>query len=359
MNLIKMLLKFSIGHTAISGDISQFYNVFKLKPEFWNLQLFLWQEAMDPGTPVNIAVIKTIIYGNSASAPLSEEGMRQLAEIVREFDPELADFLTDGRFVDDLNDSLATLEAALRLQKVVDEEFEKLGAKIKGWAIARMKPAPEISDNGYVGVARMAWHPESDFVKFQDLHFGKVVRGRLSPTTKVFKGDKSSFSDMDNFVPLKLTKLQVTSKFMGIFDLRGLLIPLTARLKKDLRDVVATTPEWDHGIKTGQRSKWVKNFLDVEKCKGIKFTRPRMPVDAVDTKMRLWVLVDAAKDLLAIWAGVGFKPKDGKWSIAFLVGRCLLVPLDMTIPRAEMEALVAGSNMLWLLRQILSKWVES
>ena len=139
--------------------------------------------------------------------------------------------------MDDLNDSLATLEAALRLHKVVDEEFEKLGAKIKGWAIARMKPAPEISDNCYVGVAGMAWHPETDFVelKLQDLHFGKVVRGRLSPTTKVFKGDKSRFSDMDNFVPLKLTKGQVTSKLMGIFDLQGLLIPLTARLKKDLR----------------------------------------------------------------------------------------------------------------------------
>ena len=362
LNLIKMLLKFSIGHTAISGDISQFYNVFKLKPEHWNLQLFLWQEAMDPNSPVDIAVIKTLIYGNSASAPLSEEGMRQLADVVREHDPELADFLTNSRFVDDLNDSLASLEDAQRLQGAVDQEFEKLGAKIKGWAIARKKPAPEISDdNGYVGVAGMAWHPESDFIelKFQDLHFGKVVRGRLSPATKIFKGDKSSFADMDNFVPLKLTKRQVTSKFMGIFDLRGLLIPLTARLKRDLRDIVATTPEWDHGIENGLRSKWVKNFLDIEKCKGLRFTRPRMPVDAVDTKMRLWVLVDAAKELLVIWAGVGFKRRNGTWSIAFLVGRCLLVPLDMTIPRAEMEALVAGSNMLWLLRQILSKWVES
>jgi hypothetical protein len=113
---------------------------------------------------------------------------------------------------------------------------------------------------------------------------------------------------------------------------------LTARLKKDLRDVVAITPEWDHGIATGQRSKWVKNFLDLEKCKGIKFTRLRMPVDAFNTKMRTFVLVDAAKDLLTIWAGVGFKRKDGKWSIAFLVGRCLLVPLDMTIPMTEMEA---------------------
>ena len=218
LNLIKMLLKFSIGHTAISGDISQFYNVFKLQPKFWNLKLFLWQTAMDPDTPVNISVIKTLIYGNSASAPLSEEGMRQLAEIVRETDPELADFLTDSRFVDDLNDSLATLAAALQLREAVDKEFEKLGALIKGWAIARMKPAPEISDNGYVGVAGMAWHAESDTVelKFQDLHFGKVVRGRLSPTTKTFKGDKTSFTDMDNFVPTKLTKRQVTSKFMGL-----------------------------------------------------------------------------------------------------------------------------------------------
>ena len=40
-NLIKMLLRFSIGHTALSGDISQFYNVFKLRPKYWHLQLFL------------------------------------------------------------------------------------------------------------------------------------------------------------------------------------------------------------------------------------------------------------------------------------------------------------------------------
>ena len=33
--------------------------------------------------------------------------MRQLADIVRKFDPEMADFLTDARFVDDLNDTLA------------------------------------------------------------------------------------------------------------------------------------------------------------------------------------------------------------------------------------------------------------
>ena len=51
--------------------------------------------------------------------------------------------------------------------------------------------------------------------------------------------------------------------------------------------------------------------MDMEKLKGLKFSRPRMPVDAINTKMRLWVLVDAAKELLVVWAGVGFKRKNG------------------------------------------------
>ena len=153
-NLIKMLLKFSIGHTALSGDIFQFYNVFKLRPQYWHLQLFLFQANLDPSKPV--------------------EGMRQLAELVKKDDPKLAESLTTGRFVDDLNDSLETLEAALRLQATVDRAFAKLGVKVKCWAIAGMPPAPEISDNGYVGVAGMAWHAETDSVelKLADLHLG-------------------------------------------------------------------------------------------------------------------------------------------------------------------------------------------
>ena len=61
-------------------------------------------------------------------------------------------------FVDDLNDIMETLKAALRLQDAVDRVFAKLGAKVKGWAIAGLSPAPEISKNGYVGVAGSAWH---------------------------------------------------------------------------------------------------------------------------------------------------------------------------------------------------------
>ena len=132
LSLIKMMLRFSVGTHALSGDIKQFYNVFKLLPEYWHLQLFLWKKDMNPSNETVVAVIKTLIYGNKASAPQSEEGMRQFAEYLRTTNPKLADFLTNSRFVDDLNDSAASKEDMDSLQEDTDRELASLGVEIKG-----------------------------------------------------------------------------------------------------------------------------------------------------------------------------------------------------------------------------------
>ena len=263
--------------------------------------------------------------------------------------------------MDNLNDSLKDIASAHRLQQAVDEAFSRLGAKIKGWAISGQDPAPEISKDGLVGVAGNAWHPLTDTLelKLQFLHFGRIIRGRLAPSTKTFSGETTTDKDVVDFVPKSLTIRQITSKHMGVFDIKGLLILLTARYKRDLIDVFTETPKWDYSVSGGLRAKWVRSFLDIERCRGMEFNRPRMPIHAVDTKMRLWVLVDASKELLTVWSGVGLKRKNGSWSSAFLITRCLLVPTDCSIPRAEMEALVAGLNMLWLFRQILSNWLDT
>ena len=50
---------------------------------------------MDPVKEVSKTVIKTLIYFNRCSVPVSDEGMAQLADRVNPEDPELAPFLTD------------------------------------------------------------------------------------------------------------------------------------------------------------------------------------------------------------------------------------------------------------------------
>ena len=362
LNLIRMVLRFSVGTNALSGDIKQFYNCFKLSPSHWNLQLFLWKQSMDPEATTEVGVIKTLIYGNKSSAAQSEEGIRQLAAIVKPTNPSLADFLINSRFVDDLNDSKASKQDCDTLRRDTDAAFAALDVEIKGWAETGKTPSEEISEEGYVGVGGMAWCPAVDSfeLKYSPLHFGSVSRGRLATGTETWPhGTYGNLEQMDKFVPQKLTKRIIASKFLSVFDITGKLIPLTSRMKRDLRRMIQDTPTWDEAVTDEHRTTWVKNFLDLERTKGIKFSRPRMPEDAVDTKMRLIVAVDAAKEIVIVWAGVGFKRTNGKWSSAYLIGRCLLAAQDSSIPRDEMEALVSGSNMLWILRILLANWVDS
>ena len=72
----------------------------------------------------------------------------------------------------------------------------------------------------------------------------------------------------------------------------------------------------------------------------MKFHRHGMPIDAVDTNIRPRVLVDASKELLAVWSEVRFKRKDGSWSCAFLSSRCLLVPHDYTYSHLHTHMLI-------------------
>ena len=106
------------------------------------------------------------------------------------------------------------------------------------------------------------------------------------------------------------------------------------------------------------RSKWMENFWKVEQLKGIKFTRARMPLDAVDNQMRMITLVDAAMGMIMVGTWVGFKRKDNSWSCQHLIGRPLLAKEDSTIPKNELQGLTAGSNLQWIVRQALQDLCE-
>jgi hypothetical protein len=47
-----LILKFRIGKFAVTGDLQQFYNAFKLVPTQLNLKGFLFKADLDPAAPV-------------------------------------------------------------------------------------------------------------------------------------------------------------------------------------------------------------------------------------------------------------------------------------------------------------------
>ena len=103
----------------------------------------------------------------------------------------------------------------------------------------------------------------------------------------------------------------------------------------------------------------MENFFLLEQLRGIKFCRARMPEDAVSPEMDLIIAGDTAKEFIKIcgvWAR--FKLKNGSYSNQHLIGRSLLGDEDSSIPKEELESLAMGSNLGWVVRQMLEKWVS-
>ena len=150
-------------------------------------------------------------------------------------------------------------------------------------------------------------------------------RGRLVLGTDVFEG---SFKELEEFVPDKITKRHVFSKYGALWDITGKFTPITASMKLLLRKTVSETTGWDDSLSMELRSKWIKEFWRIQKMKGVRFNRARMPVDAVDANLRLIAAADAANDLKVVGVWAGFRRKCGTFSCQLLIGRSILARED-------------------------------
>ena len=356
LNLLNMLLRFTVGSVACCGDLKQFYTSIQLDKSQWNLQRVLWLENMNiDSEPVELVIV-SLIFGVRSVSALSERAVLDLAKFVKSSDPRLSEMLTKSRFVDDLADSdvdSSTIDALIRN---ADKLFTSAGLECKGWTISGKPPHPEVtSDGASVDVGGMVWLPELDSltVKIPPIHFGRKERGKISVGTEIFQG---TLADLKDFIPKNLTRRMIVSKYSAVFDPLGKLTPVTAEMKVHVRRAVKETSDWDDAVSEELRGLWIGNLWKLYSLQGLRFTRPRIPVDALSSKIQLVAAVDASSELkiAAVWGR--FKRKNGLFSCQLIIGRSLIAREEGTIPKEELEALAMGSNLLWVVRKALEGW---
>ena len=357
LDLMQMLLRFCIGRVAVTGDLRMFYTSINLVPDQWHLQRVLFRENLDLDSEVIEMIIRTLIFGVKPVSALSERALLMLADLVNKDHPRLAEMIRRGRFVDDLADSDNNHDIIKKLTDNADELFESVGLSCKGWSRSGEAPHPDVTDDGInLDVGGLRWQPQVDTlqVKIPPLHFGKKVRGKLKVGTEIFDG---SFQDLSSFVPEKLTRRQVVSKFSSVFDPYGKLCPVTSAMKHHCRMAVMETEGWDDPITLDTRKLWLKNFWQLHSLRGVMFMRARIPEDAVSTDLTLICAVDAANNIKAAGVWGRFARKNGKFSSQLLIGRSLLAKEGSSIPKEELEAAAIGSNLLWIVRKSLDNLV--
>ena len=358
LDLLKVVLRFFIGPIAFAADLTKMYNQFKLVPNMWNLQRILLKDNLDINEPVRHAIVNTLIYGVKSVAGQTEHALEDIGNYIQEEKPNVAKLLKYGRYVDNLLESTTSIEAAKEIASQTEEVLGRLNLETKGYSFSGEPPESKESTDGIsIDVNAMKWYTETDLieVKVPSLHFGNVCRGRVA-TDKFFEvgGDMAK---MEAFVPAALTRRMIVSKRASLYDAMGKLEPIKAKLKVDERQAVQLTRDWDDAVPSETRNKWLRNFLLIEELRGIRFTRARMPKTALNTKMRLITLVDAAESIVMISTYCGFRLQDGGWSNQHLISRSALG--TETIPRNELQALNGGSNLAWIVRKSLPDWVET
>ena len=360
LNLIRMLMRFSVGAAAVGGDLRQFYASIGLMEEFWNFQRVLYRENLNPDAEVREYIVRTLIWGVKCVSAQSECALLKLADIVEQHSPRLADFLRNDRFVDDLAGSDLSVNNVKLLVEAADKWFSQVGLACKGWTFSFEDPPPEVAENVHVvSVGGLKWHSKLDLIEvaLPDLHFAKKARGRLLEGTQVFRG--TTLSEMNQFVPEILTRRQIFSKNGSIFDPLGKFIPLTAGLSVDLRESVKATVQWDDSIGDHLRNKWVENFLRIEKMKGIKFQRAKLPHNSVNCDMEVIVGADSSEPLMVVGAWGRFLLDDGSYSCQHIIGRSLLADINSTIAKSELTVLMMGSNLGWIVKTALDGWIKN
>ena len=90
MNLLRMIIRFSIGKYAFSGDLQQFYCSCKLKPDEMNLTRFLYKSDLDSNSDPEECVFQALGFGLKSASAQSETVKEILANEVRGKEPELA-----------------------------------------------------------------------------------------------------------------------------------------------------------------------------------------------------------------------------------------------------------------------------
>ena len=103
-------------------------------------------------------------------------------------------------------------------------------------------------DGVSIGVAGHRWFSEEDAIGLDvsEPNFATKRRGK-------FEGEMKE-------VPKKLKRVTCGSKVAEIFDLSGLLTPITATFKVDLHGMVKRKLDWQDVLPDNLRSLWISHF---------------------------------------------------------------------------------------------------
>ena len=211
--------------------------------------------------------MKTVLTFRDKPAPaMAQIALRKTAEEGESLSPHAAKTLKNNSYMDDILDSIHTVQQAQELTTGIDNVLEKGGFKVKAWQSNKGLSNNRDQEGGDV------WNVLTGSVE------DKVLGVVWNITEDSFKF-KVKNEAIDGLNSTKLTKRSILSQVARIFDPTGFALAflIRARAKIGLQELWRQGFEWYEDLPSAVQQKWIALLREMKEVNKVSLQRSLCP----------------------------------------------------------------------------------
>ena len=327
ISLFGVLLRFRENQVAFLGDISKMYHRIRIPEMDQQVHRFLWRN-LETNREPDIYVKTVLTFGDKPAPAMAQTALRKTAKEAKETFPAAAKVIEDNTYMDDICDSVPTMNEANKLTTDLDSVLETGGFQVKGWVSNRIEKTEnrqqEVSPKGITveKVLGVVWISERDTLSFKvpaDFPEGKEM--------------------------VQLSKRKILSRVAQVYDPIGYATAFLIKAKIGLQTLWKRGISWDEDLPPDLLEKWKTLFEEMVQLNGVSFERCLTPPDAVG-QPTLCVFSDASEEAFGACAYARWQLSSGEFGVRFIAAKSRVAPLKkLTIPRLELQGAVLASRL--------------
>ncbi|XP_062557404.1 uncharacterized protein LOC134222276 [Armigeres subalbatus] len=341
-DLFDQLIEFKTHNKVLMGDIAKMYRQVEVAEEDTWLQCILWRN--QPSEPIKAFRLTTVTYGEAASSFLACRALYEAGEDYRDTDPEIADLIQRSFYVDNLMIGASTTEELQRMKGGIQDALLRHGFPLRKWASndlavldgippQDLEPLIQMGDQEIIKTLGVAWNPTHDVFQFIS-------------------------SEKERGSPRALTKRQMVSKVLRLYDPLGLVQPVIVTAKILVQQLWNYRLNWDDEVPSEAIKSWNEFESSLTELQSIGF--PRMTTPSRTIVLDLHGFSDASGKAYGCVIYLHAINLKGNESTTLLCSKSRVAPLKgTTLPRLELQAAVLLAELSNRIKGILEKRITS
>ena len=219
-DLVQVLLRFCLEPVAIVGDIAEMFLQVEVNPPDRKYLRFLWRT--HPDQPATTYEFTRLVFGLKASPYLACRALKTiLSQHGSTYSERTRQAVDESFYVDDLLDSLPSVEDAIRIRGEVQELLGKGSFHMRKWRSSSQAVLDAIPEHDRAASAHLSISDGAQQIAPVVKALGVVWDAETDTFTYTYAAPRDQ----------PWTKRQVLSKMASIFDPRGHIVPFAIRAR--------------------------------------------------------------------------------------------------------------------------------